>query len=76
MIDNKDFEYKGKKYLNESYTKVFEENSIKIKMMDEVVCSLGETIHASNVRENESIAIRNLDARIYMELKNTHNWWN
>ena len=73
--DNKDFEYDGKKYVNESYTKIFEENGIKIKILDEVVCSLGETIHASDVRANEEVAIRNLDARIYTELKNTFGWW-
>ncbi len=74
-IDNKDFEYKGKHYKNESYTKMFEENGVKIKNVEEVVCSLGETIHASDVRNNESVAIRNLDARIYRKLKNKFGWW-
>ena len=73
--DNKDFEYNGKEYKNESYTKMFEENGVKIKNLDEVVCELGETIHASDVRADEEIAKRNLDARIYIELKNTYGWW-
>ena len=54
---------------------MFEENGVKIKVMEEVVCSLGETIHASDVRKNESVAIRNLDARIYKELKDVYGWW-
>lgn len=74
-IDNTDFEYKGVKYENESYTKMFSENGVKIKHLDEVVCSLGQTIHASDVRNNENVAIRNLDARIYRELKDIYGWW-
>lgn len=73
--DNLDFEYEGKHYENESYTEIFRANNVAVKNLDEVVCSLGETIHASDVRANESIAIRNLDARVYNQLKNIHNWW-
>jgi hypothetical protein len=73
--DKLDFEYNGKKYENEWYTQIFRDNGVAVKNLDEVVCSLGETIHASDVRRCENIAIRNLDARIYIELKNVHKWW-
>lgn len=74
-MDKKDFFYKGKQYMNESYTKMFEENGIHIKTMDEVTCKLGHTIHATDVRKSEVVARRNLDARIYRSLKDKHNWW-
>jgi len=74
-IDRKDFEYEGKHYKNEFYTKMFEENGVKIKVMEEVTCKLGHTIHASDVRKDEEVAKRNLDARVYRMLKYKYNWW-
>ena len=74
--DNKDFEYRGVTYQNESYTKMFEENGVQIKVINEVTCKLGHTIHASDVRDSEEIAKRNLDARIFRTLKDKFGWWN
>lgn len=68
--DLKDFEYKGKIYKNEHWSKMLELEGIKIKNVDEKQCSLGLTIHASDIRKSEEIAKRNLDARVYWLLKN------
>ena len=68
-MDRTDFCYRDIEYKSESYTKMFEVNGINIKNIDEKMCSLGSVIHASDVRNNEEIAKRNLDARIFVELK-------
>jgi len=73
-VDRTNFEYKGVQYSSESYTKMFELNNINIKNIDEKTCFLGNVIHASDVRKDESIAKRNLDARVFVELKKM-NWW-
>ena len=74
-IDRKDFEYNGKIYQNEFYTKMFEENSIEIKPLKEFVDRKGKVVHASNIRKSEKDGIRNLDARVYMMLKEKFSWW-
>ncbi len=73
--DSHDFEFDGKEYFNESYTVIFSERGFDIKHLEEKCCSLGRTIHASDIRKDEEIAKRNLDARIYISLKNIFNWW-
>jgi nicotinamide mononucleotide adenylyltransferase len=73
--DRKDFEYKGKVYQNEFYTKMFEENNVQIKTLEEFVDRKGKVVHASNIRADEEYAIRNLDARVYRTLKDKYNWW-
>jgi len=74
-VDKTDFDYKGVEYKSESYTKMFELNDIKIKNIDEKTCFLGNVIHASDIRKDEETAKRNLDARIYRELKDKYKWW-
>ena len=74
-VDKLNFEFKNNLYKQENYIKIFEVEGYNIKYLDEVTCSLGKTIHASDVRKSEGIAMRNLDARIYRELKEKHNWW-
>jgi len=74
-VDRTDFKYRGTEYKSESYTKMFELNRISIKNIDEKTCFLGNVIHASDIRKDEEVAKRNLDARIYVELKNKFNWW-
>ena len=73
--DRTDFKYKGIEYKSESYTKMFEVNGISIKNIDEKTCFLGNVIHASDIRKDEEIAKRNLDARIYRTLKDKFDWW-
>jgi len=74
VCDNKDFIYEGEHYADESYTVIFEKNGINIVEIDEVLCTLGNTIHASDVRKDEEVAIRNLDPRTYKRLKEK-GWW-
>ena len=74
-VDRTDFKYNGKIYQNEFYTKMFEENGIEIKLLKEFVDKKGKVVHASNIRNSEKEGIRNLDARVYMMLKEKYNWW-
>ena len=74
-VDRTDFTYRGIEYKNESYTKMFQLNGIEVKDVQEKKCFLGDVIHASDIRKNESVAKRNLDARIYTELNDKFNWW-
>lgn len=74
-IDRQDFEYNGKHYQNEFYTEIFKENGFKIKNLEEFVDKKGKVVHASDIRKNEQNAIKNLDARIYVTLKNKFGWW-
>ena len=74
-VDRTDFEYRGKHYKSEHYTIMFRENGVKIKELSEVLCSEGRVIHASDVRKEEEVAKRNLDARIYRILKEKYEWW-
>jgi len=69
-----DFEYNGREYFNEPYTIIFEYQDYEIKNLDEYCCSLGMTIHASDIRQSEEIAKRNIDARTYIKLKNKNFW--
>jgi hypothetical protein len=73
--DNKDFKFKGKYYSNSSYTDIFIVNSIGIKNIDEIKCTEGKVIHASDIRNNEESARNNLDARIYRTLKEKYKWY-
>jgi nicotinamide mononucleotide adenylyltransferase len=68
--DLENFKFKGNEYVNEHWSKIFEIEKIKTKNVDETQCSLGLTIHASDIRSSEDIAKRNLDARIFWKLKN------
>ena len=73
--DNMDFEYRGKQYREESYTVMFTENGVGLKNIDTVTCENGNVIHATDVRNDEEIAKRNLDARVYRMLKDKFQWW-
>jgi len=73
--DKSDFECLGKYYANENYTTIFRDNNINMKNVDSIKCNLGNVIHATDVRKDENIAKRNLDARIYRALKDKFNWW-
>lgn len=73
--DKTNFEYCGKHYKEESYVKMFEIEGYNIKNINEVTCSIGQVIHASDVREDEETAKRNVDARIYRVLKDKFGWW-
>ena len=72
-IDKIDFRVGDKIYQNEHYIKMFEED-YNIKYLSEEVDKIGKTIHASDVRQNEDNAKRNLDARVYIRLKEM-GWW-
>ena len=74
-IDRLDFEYEGKQYQNEFYSKMFEENGVKIKKLDEFVDNKGKVVHATKVRNSREYAIRNLDARVFRMLEDTYKWW-
>jgi len=73
--DKRDFVFNGQQYTNESYTKIFKDEGFRIQEVQEVQCSKGEVIHASDIRNNEETAKRNLDARVYIHLKNLKGWW-
>ena len=72
-IDKMDFRVGDKVYRNEHYIKMFEED-YNIKYLPEEVDKIGKTIHASDARKDEENAKRNLDARVYISLKNK-GWW-
>jgi len=74
-MDKVSFEYRGKEYKNASYVDMFRENGIKIKEIEAITCTYGDIIHATDVRKDEDIAKRNLDARIYRTLKDKYGWW-
>jgi len=69
------FEFKGIIYNKCHYTEIFRMEGFGVKDFDEVTCFLGNVIHASDVRKDEEIAKRNLDARIYRVLKDKIGWW-
>ena len=74
-IDNKNFEHNGKQYIESSYTEIFKDAGYTIKPIDEVIDKTGDVIHASDIRNDEYIAKRNLDARVYRVLKDKYGWW-
>jgi nicotinamide mononucleotide adenylyltransferase len=73
-IDKQNFNFRGEYYENESYTIMFQEDGFNVKPVCEKMCDFGWTIHASEIRKDETIAQRNLDSRVYKYLKNK-GWW-
>jgi len=73
--DKTNFEFNGKEYLEEYFSNIFVDEGWDIKYLDGFYCSLGFKIHATDIRNNEDIAIQNLDARVYITLKNEYGWW-
>ena len=73
-VDNKNFKHNGKQYREASYTEIFKDDGFEIKAIDEVLDGK-EVIHASDIRKDERIAKRNLDARVYRFLKDKMRWW-
>ena len=73
--DKTDFKYEGKHYTNSSYIEMFKINGIKIKDIDVIRCTDDIIIHGTEIRAEEEIAKKNLDARIYQDLKTKYGWW-
>lgn len=64
------FEVKGKEYINEFYTKVFEDNGIKTRQVEFVErTDIIIDADATNIRENLEAFKHLLDARVYWKLK-------
>ena len=72
--DYSNFSYNNKHYINEHYTKIFKENNIQIKFLEEYKCNLGLVTHASDIRKDIEVAKRNLDTRIFNILKEKRFW--
>lgn len=64
------FEVNGKEYINEFYTKVFEEHGIKTKKVEFVErTDIVVDADATNIRDNLEAFKHLLDARVYWKLK-------
>jgi len=64
------FEVLGKEYINEFYTKVFEDNGIKTKQVSFVErTDIKVDAHATNIRDDFEQFKHLLDARVYWKLK-------
>lgn len=64
------FEVLGKEYINEFYTKVFEDNGIKTKQISFVErTDIKVDAHATNIRDDFEQFKHLIDARVYWKLK-------